>query len=147
MSDLSSRAVLNQLIETCKDGALGFQHAAELVSDAEFKTLFTDLAHRRSQVAAELLPHAQRFGGNEAANGTTAAALHRKWMDVRDNWSGHDDRAILAEARRGDSLTVASFKDALAGVLPASVRDMVERQYAEIQSGHDALDQTQRSAI
>ena len=147
MSDLSSRAVLNQLIETCKDGALGFQHAADLVSDAEFKTLFTDLAHRRSQVAAELLPHAQRFGGNEAANGTTAAALHRKWMDVRDNWSGHDDRAILAEARRGDSLTVASFKDALAGVLPASVRDMVERQYAEIRNGHDALDQTQRSAI
>ena len=147
MSEPNVSVVLNHLIETCKDGASGFHHAAELVSDAGFKTLFTDLAQRRTQVAAELLPHAQRFGGNEAADGTTAASLHRKWMDVRDNWSGHDDRAILAEARRGDSMTVASFKDALAGVLPASVRDMVERQYAEICSGHETLDQTQLSAI
>ena len=147
MSEISSRAILNHLIETCRDGVHGFEHAAGLVADPAFKILFTDLAHRRSQLAAELLPHAQRFGGSEAADGTTAASLHRRWMDVRDNWSGHDDRAILAEARRGDSLTVASFKDALAGVLPASVRDMVERQYAEIRSGHDALEQTQLSAI
>lgn len=138
MSDLSSRAVLNSLIETCKDGESGFRHAAELVSDAGFKALFTDLARRRSQVAAELLPHAQRFGGSEAADGTTAASLHRKWMDLRD-WSGHDDRAILAEARRGNSMTVAAFKDALAGVLPASVRDMVERQHAEILSDDERL--------
>lgn len=147
MSDLSSRAILNNLIETCKDGESGFQHAAKLVSDAGFKTLFTDLARRRSQVAAELLPHAQRFGGSEAAEGTTAASLHRKWMDVRDNWSGHDDRAILAEARRGDSMTVAAFKDALAGVLPASVRDLVERQYAELRSAHDSLNQLPPRAI
>lgn len=31
MSDISSRAILNHLIETCKDGATGFQHAATLV--------------------------------------------------------------------------------------------------------------------
>lgn len=139
MSETNSRTMLNHLIETCKDGESGFLHAAKLVGDAGFKALFTDLARRRSQVAAELLPHAQRFGGSEAADGTAAASLHRRWMDVRDNWSGHDDRAILAEARRGDSMTVAAFKDALAGVLPASVRDMVERQYAEISSAHDQL--------
>jgi len=113
------------------------------VSDPAFKALFTDLARHRSQVAAELLPHARRFGGSEAAEGTTAASLHRKWMDVRDNWSGHDDRAILAEARRGNSMTLAAFKDALAGVLPASVRDMVERQYAEICSSEEGLAQPQ----
>ena len=139
MSVLSSRAVLNHLIETCKDSASGFLHAAQLVNDPAIKTLFTDLARGRAQVAAELLPHAQRFGGSEAAEGTTAALLHRKWMDVRDNWSGHDDRAILAEVRRGNDMTVAAFRDALAGVLPASVRDIVERQYAEICSSSEGL--------
>ena len=139
MSDLSSRAVLNHLIETCKDSEAGFRHAADLAGDPGFKTLFTDLARHRSQVAAELLPHAQRFGGSEAAEGTTAASLHRKWMDVRDNWSGHDDRAILAEVRRGNNMTMAAFRDALAGVLPASVRDIVERQYAEICSSSEGL--------
>jgi uncharacterized protein (TIGR02284 family) len=142
MSDLSSRALLNSLIETCRDGESGFRHAATLVSSAGFKTLFIDLALRRGQAAAELLPHAQRFGGSEAAEGTTAASLHRKWMEVRD-WSGHDDRAILDEVRRGDRITVAAFKDALAGVLPASVRDMVERQYADICKSNDELAQPQ----
>ncbi len=142
MSDLSSRAILNSLIETCKDGESGFRHAAELVSDAGFKALFTDLARRRGEVAAELLPHARRFGGSEAADGTTAASLHRTWMDVRE-WSSHDDRAIVAEARRGNNMTVAAFKDALAGVLPASVRDMVERQYADICDSDKGLSQPQ----
>lgn len=146
MSDLSSRALLNSLIETCRDGETGFRHAATLVSDAGLKTVFTDLARRRAQVAVELLPHAQRFGGSEAAEGTTAASLHRKWMDMRD-WSSHDDRAILAEVRRGHSMTVAAFKDALAGVLPASVREMVERQHAEILGEHDQLDQLHPVAL
>lgn len=97
-------------------------------------------------MGVELLPHAQRFGGSEPAEGTAAASLHRKWMDVRD-WSSHDDRAILEEVRRGDSITVAAFKDALAGVLPASVRDMVERHYREILRAHDELDQSRLVAL
>ena len=143
MSDLSSRAILNHLIETCRDGVHGFEHAAELVADPAFKILFTGLAHRRSQLAAELLPHAQRFGGSEATEGTTAALLHRRWMGLVGSLGGPNDGAILAEARRGDTVTVAAFKDALNGVLPASVRDLVERQYMEIQTSHNDLEQSQ----
>ena len=142
MSDTSSRAILNHLIETCRDGERGFEHAAELVTDPAFKILFTGLAHSRAQLAAELLPHAQRFGGSEATEGTTAASLHRRWMDLVGNLGGSHDGAILAEARRGDTVTVAAFKDALNGVLPSSVRDLVERQYLEVRSSHDDLERS-----
>ena len=142
MSDTNSRAILNHLIETCRDGEHGFEHAAGLVSDPAFKILFTGLAHRRAQLAAELLPHAQRFGGSEATEGTAAASLHRRWMDVVGSLGGQNDGAILAEARRGDTVTVAAFKDALNGVLPSSVRDLVERQYLEVRSSHDDLERS-----
>lgn len=142
MSDPNARAVLNHLIETCKDGERGFRHAAELVSDPGLKALLIDFAGWRARLADELLPHAQRLGGSAASGGTAAAAMHRRWMDVRSNLSGHDDRTILAEARRGDTVTLAAYKKALEGALPISVRDVVERHFAEVRDTHDDLDRS-----
>lgn len=136
MTESDPRTVLNSLIETCKDGERGLLHAAELVTSPALKTFFTDTASRRAQFAADLLPHAQRLGGTETADGTTGATLHRKWMDVRSALSGHDDRAVTSEAERGDSLTLQAFKSAVEGALPATVRDLVERGYREVQASH-----------
>ena len=136
MTESSPRAVLNSLIETCKDAERGLLHAAELVRDPALKTFFADTAQRRAQFAAELLPHAQRLGGAETADGTAAATFHRKWMDVRSALSGHDDRAVASEAERGDSITVLAFKSAVEGALPATVRDVVERGYADLRESH-----------
>ncbi|MDO8678184.1 MAG: PA2169 family four-helix-bundle protein [Acidobacteriota bacterium] len=136
MTELSPRAVLNTLIETCKDGERGLLHAAELVSNPELKSFFTDTAYRRAQFATNLLPYAQRLGGAATADGTAAASIHRRWMDVRSAWSGHDDGAVVAEARRGDSVTVLAFKSAVEGALPATVRDLVEHEYAVVRESH-----------
>ena len=132
MSDASPRAVLNTLIETCKDAERGLLHAAELVTDPAIKLLFTDTAYRRAQLATQLVPHAQRLGGASTADGTTAATIHRKWMDVRSALSRHDDRAVVAEATRGDNLTCMAFKTAVEGALPATARDLVEHGYADV---------------
>lgn len=136
MSELSPRAVLNTLIETCKDGERGLLHAAELVSDPILKSFFTDTASQRARFATDLLPHAQRLGGESTADGSPAASLHRRWMDVRSALSGHEDGAVVAEARRGDSVTVLAFKAAVEGVLPATVRDLVEHEYATVRESH-----------
>ena len=57
-------------------------------------------------------------------------------MDVRSALSGHDDRAVVSEAERGDSITVLAFKSAVEGALPATVRDLVERGYDEVAASH-----------
>lgn len=141
MAESNSRTVLNHLIESCTDGEHGFRHAAELVTDPGLKSLFAAMAARRAQFAADLLPHAQRLGGAAAADGTAGATLHRRWMDVRSRLSDRDDRTVLAEVRRGDNVTVLAFKDAISGMLPATVRDLVERQYAEACGSHTYFDQ------
>jgi uncharacterized protein (TIGR02284 family) len=136
MTEPDPRAVLNSLIETCKDAERGLLHAAELVNSPSMKTFFTDSADRRARCAAELLPHAQRLGGAQTADGTAGATLHRKWMDVRSLLSGHDDHAVVAEAERGDSVTLLAFKTAVEGALPATVRDLVEQAYKEMEVSH-----------
>ena len=139
MTDSSPRATLNSLIETCTDAARGLRHAAELVEDPALKTFFIDTAQQRAQFAAELLPHAQRLGGAETGDGTAAATLHRKWMDVRSALSGHDDHAVVSEAERGDNITLQAFKSAVEGALPITVRDLVEHGYADVRESHVRL--------
>ena len=46
MAERTERAVLNELIETCRDGARGFQDAADLVNDASLKTLLASMSAR-----------------------------------------------------------------------------------------------------
>ena len=139
MTDRSERAVLNHLIETCKDAERGFRHVAEYATDPAVKSLFLDIASQRAKFAADLLPHAQRLGGAREAEGTTAGALHRTWMDLRHALSGDDQKAVIHEAERGEHFSLGIYKDALEGMLPPTVRDVVESQYAEVQKTGDRL--------
>ena len=138
MAERTERAVLNHLIETCTDAARGFRGAAEHVKAPGLKAMFTDIAAQREQFAADLLPHAQRLGGSAAADGTTAAAVHRGWIDLIAKLR-HDDRAIVAEAARGDGVTMHVFRDAVNGMLPPDARELVERQSADVSAAHARL--------
>ena len=131
MAERTERAVLNHLIETCTDAARGFRSAADHVKAPALKATFMEIAAQREGFVTDLLPHAQRLGGPAAVDGTTAAAVHRGWIDLIAKLR-HNDRAISAEAARGDGVTLNAFKDAVNGLLPPDSRELVERQYAPI---------------
>ena len=133
MSERNERTVLNHLIETCKDAERGFRHLAQHATNPALKSMFLDLASQRARFAADLLPHAQRLGGAREAGGTTAGALHRTWIDLRAALSRNDQTAVVREAERGEQFSRGVFKDALEGMLPPTVRDVVASQYAELQ--------------
>jgi uncharacterized protein (TIGR02284 family) len=132
--------VLNHLIESCHDAERGFVHAGDLVNDPILKMAFAEGALKRAEFAADLKPYAERLGGFAASEGTAAGSVHRHWMDLRDKLSGHDDRAVLAEVCRGDTLTLQAFKSAKDGILPPSAREVVERIHDEVLISHKFLD-------
>lgn len=140
----TSRVVLNDLIETCRDGERGFRSAAGLVAAPSLKALFLELAAQRARFAEELVPFAQRLGGAATSDGTTAASVHRRWMDVKSALTSHDDHAIVTEVRRGDGLTLRTYGEAVGGILPATVRELVERQEAEIRAAHESIETADR---
>ena len=139
MTDRSERAVLNHLIETCKDAERGFRHVAAHATNPTVKSLFLDIASQRARFAADLLPHAQRLGGAREADGTAAGALHRTWIDLRYAISRDDQKAVVHEAERGEHFSLGVYRDALEGMLPPTVRDVVESQYVEVQKTGDRL--------
>ena len=133
MTDRSERAVLNHLIETCKDAERGFRHVASHATDPAVKSLFLDIASQRARFAAALLPFAQRLGGADAHDGTAAGALHRTWIDLRSAISRNDPTAIVFEAERGETFSRGVYKEALDGLLPPTARELVENQFAELE--------------
>jgi uncharacterized protein (TIGR02284 family) len=135
----TERSVLNHLIEVCTDGQRGFLAAAEHVGDPALKDLFTDLADQRGQFAAALVPHAQRLGGDAAAEGTQIGRLHRSWMNLRGFVSGNHDHAIVAEAERGEEAAVRAYRDVLNEVLSPEARDLIEQQLSAIAVAHERV--------
>jgi uncharacterized protein (TIGR02284 family) len=60
--------------------------------------------------------------------------------------TGEDENAVLAECERGEDSAVSNYKDALADAnLPADVRAVIERQYAQVQEAHDRVRNLERA--
>ena len=136
MAERTELGVLNHLLETCRDGARGFSFAAQHATEPDVKNLFTTLAEERGRFAEELAPHVHRLGGQACTAGTTAGAIHRGWMNLREAMSRHHDEALLGEAERGERAAIHTYRNALDGMLPPTVSDIVERQYAAIRAAH-----------
>jgi uncharacterized protein (TIGR02284 family) len=132
MSARSERDTLNSLIEICRDGTRGFGLAADQVSDSGLKRIFSDTALQRERFVSELVPLAQRLGGEDDADGTAKGALHRGWMRVKDAIAKYDDGMVLTEAIRGEAHAADAYADALMSFLPPDARPVIERQYNAI---------------
>ena len=138
-SDAEVISTLNNLIETCRDGQEGFRAAAEGVKDAELRGLFQDYARQRAHFAGELQDEVRRLGGEPEQTGSLVASLHRGWMGLRAALEGGDDRAVVSECERGEDVALESYRAALGTDMPANVRAMVERQFAEVKEAHNLI--------
>ena len=139
-SDAEVISTLNELIETCRDGQEGFRAAAEGVRSAELRELFHDYARQRADFAGTLQDEVRRLGGDPERTGSLVASLHRGWMGLRAALEGDDDRAIVSECARGEIVALETYRSALDTDMPANVRAMVERQFAEVKDAHHLLD-------
>ena len=145
MAEKDVISTLNTLIETNRDGEEGFRSAAENLKDPSVKTLFTEVARERAQQAEELKREVQRLGGKPEEGGSVSGAAHRGWMNVKGAITGMDDKAIIAEAERGEDVAVASYKEALSESLPSAIESVVRRQYESVQQAHDRVRALERA--
>jgi len=132
-------SVLNDLIETSKDGEKGFLECAEDLKNPQLKTTMTQRAHDCATAAAELQQLVRTLGGDPETTTSTAADMHRRWVDLKAMVTGKDDEAILNECERGEDVALKSYRKALEKDLPMDVRSVVERQMQGVQRNHDQV--------
>jgi uncharacterized protein (TIGR02284 family) len=133
-------STINSLIETLKDGQEGFKQAAEAVKDSNLKSLFNEYSLQRAKFAGELQSQAVQLGESKPEDSSsTSGAIHRAWIDLKSALTSGDDHAILAECERGEDSAVKEYKEAMEDGLSAPIRDIVSRQYSEVQNAHDRI--------
>jgi len=118
--------VIDNLIETLKDGQEGFKQAAESVRNPALKALFSGYSDQRSRFATVLQSEARRQGETEPETTSSATgALHRGWINLKSAVTGGDEHAILAECERGEDSAVEEYKKALDDDLSPAARQLV----------------------
>jgi uncharacterized protein (TIGR02284 family) len=140
MAERTEREVLHHLIEICRDGERGFHAAADHVQDLAVRSLFMELAAQRRSFAADLVPHLQRLGGRaDGDDGTSGGALHRGWIEFKSLVPGHGDHTIVTEAERGEHIALSAYDEALEGMLPPTVSNLIEEQRKAVRNANDRI--------
>lgn len=144
MTDINKESikVLNDLIETSKDGQEGFKTCAEDIKHPELKALFAKRSADCATAAAELQAEVRKLGGDPETSTSVAGDLHRRWVDVKSMFTGKDEEAVLNEAERGEDHALKAYKEALDKITEHNllgIRDLVERQYHGVQRNHDQV--------
>ena len=137
----NTTSILNDLIETLKDGQEGYRAAAADVESSNLKSLFSEYSLQRSKFAGELQALAHSLGEeNPETSGSVAGAIHRGWIDLKAALSSKDEHGILAECERGEDSAVAAYKDALEEKeLPGNVIETLRAQAADVKAAHDRI--------
>jgi uncharacterized protein (TIGR02284 family) len=131
-------STLNNLIETCRDGQNGFREAAENLKGPELKSYCLEQSQKRAQFVGELQQEVRNLGGDPEKTGSTAAAMHRAWIDLKSALGG-GDAAIMASCEQGEDSAVEQYEEALKLNLPVSVRNIIERQFQSVKQAHDRV--------
>ncbi len=133
-------SVLNDLIETSKDGVNGFRAAADAVESAEAKAVFLSRVQYIERAVVELQDAVRRLGGDPEDSGSFMGKTHQRFLDLKAAITGRDDKAIINEVERGEDYLKEKFETALSsGDLSSETRAVVERAYQSVRSGHDQI--------
>jgi uncharacterized protein (TIGR02284 family) len=139
MNEKNTLSVIEDLIETCKDGQKGYQDAASHVKRPDLKTYFNEQSLERSRFAGELQAELPRLGEpDKKVSGSVSAALHRAWIDTKVSL-GAGDKAILESVEAGEDNAKEAYQKALSGSLPTNVAEIIRSQAASVQKAHDKV--------
>ena len=147
MTDMNKEAisVLNDLIETSKDGQAGFKTCAEDIKHPELKSLFMQRSADCATAASELQAQVRSLGGDPETSTSVSGDMHRRWVDVKAMFTGKDEEAVLNEVERGEDHALKAYKEAreklvkLGRTASDQSYTLVEKQLQGVQRNHDQV--------
>jgi len=132
-------SVLEDLIETCKDGQKGYQDAAAHAKRGDLKMFFNEQSLERARFAGELQEERIRLGKTDKKDsGSVSGTMRRAWIDTKVSLGG-GDRTILESVEAGEDNAKEAYQKAITSDLPENVALIVRRQAASVQQAHDKV--------
>jgi uncharacterized protein (TIGR02284 family) len=139
MDEKNAISVVENLIETCKDGQKGYQDAAQHAKRADLKSFLSEQSAERGRFAQELQIELSKLGKpDKKVSGSVGGAMRRAWLDTKANLGG-GDKTILESVEAGEDTSKDTYRKALSGALPTSLMEIVRKQATSVQRAHDKV--------
>ncbi len=101
---------LENLIEVARDGQNGYRDGAEHAKDPQLRKFLDSVSLARAKFAGDLESYAVQLGkGDVDRSGSTKAAIHRGWLDLKANLGAGDD-SILSSMETGDTYAKEQYE-------------------------------------
>jgi uncharacterized protein (TIGR02284 family) len=123
---------LNSLIETSRNGQLGYAEAARLVEDTQLQTVFEGYSKERAGFVKALQAEVTKLGGTPSESGTIGAAMHRGWMELKAAVTLGDGAAILAACETGENSAWTHYKHVIDSDISGESRALVDKQWEKV---------------
>ena len=118
---------LNSLIETCKNGELGYAEAARLVEDTKLQTILEGYAKERAGFVKALQAEVKKLGGTPGESGT-----HRGWLELKAAVTLGSGAAILSACETGEDSAWTHYKHVIDSDISGESRAMVAKQWEKV---------------
>ena len=142
MDNTSQVDTLETLTTTLVDSINGYEDAAKNSENQRFQQIFRERATERRQVLEDLRSEVRRLGGEPADDGSFMGKTHQRWLDLKAAVTGRDEQRIINSVEAGEDYLKEKFEEALqSGDLSGESRQVVERAYQSVRSGHDQMSQ------
>jgi uncharacterized protein (TIGR02284 family) len=136
--------ITKELMGTLEDGRLGYDKAAELLSEDHpvVAARMTEAAKHQFEMYTELQKIASTYGDSVEESGSVGAVLHRGWLVVKDLLTGDSIEAVLNAAITGEKHSIELYEKALSEDLSATFRPVLQRQLSMLKASLVELEQT-----
>lgn len=115
MSQEKTVSVLNDLLQITNDRIEGFSKVEDIVWDSYsgLKADYDEMVSNSQNMKSELVGLITERGGQPDNTTTTAGAIHRTWIDIKNSFSGNKDEATLENVVFGEDAAIKAYQDAL----------------------------------
>ncbi|QIX60017.1 PA2169 family four-helix-bundle protein [Hymenobacter lutimineralis] len=135
-----TQALVNELLETLKDGQKGYAEAMTDVEDPQLKETFKKYAAQRSEFITELEDQMFKLNLKPEEESSVTGTVHRAWINLKGALTSKDNKSILNECERGEDYAKAAYnKAAEAQDLPADLKSVIQKQASGIREAHDTI--------
>lgn len=101
---------LNELLNHCRDAALGYQTASGRIKDADLQKVLAGYSDRRRDFAYKLEQQIRILGADPAPHANPVAGAHRIWINLKGAISGGQAAAVVEECLRGEKEMIKYYE-------------------------------------
>lgn len=115
MNQEKTVSVLNDLLQITNDRIEGFSKVENKVWDtySGLKSDYDDMVSNSQNMKSELVSLITERGGQPENTTTTAGAVHRAWIEVKNSFSGNKDESTLENVVFGEEAAIKAYENAL----------------------------------